>query len=213
MLQSQPLYTRLRPLGQSTVASQLIRSSNSLNQGNLSTGQLNSADFLRAAARFKTGAGKILKSLNKNLVKKGKSPIPVSDAYTKKFLKSSISPNVVSMAKGMSSIPSGGLSSMKGPAAGVLKKMANKTGIKSPVTLTTKQSPTGEPIEELNFDLGNEPSVQPKIVDDFLDKKYKIDREQIVKREDVSIWKVITNRYNLSGLPRLFEKTNTSSSL
>ena len=192
------------PLGQSAVASQLIQSSNSLNQGNLTTGQLNSSDFVRAAARFKTGAGKLLKKINKNLKKKGKSPIPVSNDYTKKFLKSSIAPNVISMAKSMSSIPSGGLKPIKGPAAGVLKKMAKKTGVTSAASHAPKSIQKGEMAEELNFDLGTESTVKPKIVDDFLDKKYKIDREQIVKREDVSIWKVITNRYNLSGLPRLF---------
>ena len=192
------------PLGQSAVASQLIQSSNSLNQGNLTTGQLNSSDFIRAAARFKTGAGKLLKKINKNLKKKGQSPIPVSNDYTKKFLKASVSPNVISMAKSMASIPSGGLKPIKGPAAGVLKKMSKKTGVSSTASLKPNSVTKGEVVEELNFDLGAESTVKPKIVDDFLDKKYKIDREQIVKREDVSIWKVITNRYNLSGLPRLF---------
>ena len=192
------------PLGQSTVASQLIKSSNSLNQGNLTTGQLNSSDFIRAAARFKSGAGKLLKKINKNLKSKGKSPIPVSNKYTKKFLKASVAPNVISMAKSMASIPSGGLKPIKGPAAGVLRKMAKKAGVKTTNAITPGSIQKGEAVEELNFDLGTESTVKPKIVDDFLDKKYKIDREQIVKREDVSIWKVITNRYNLSGLPRLF---------
>ncbi len=192
------------PLGQSTVASQLIKSSNSLNQGNLTTGQLNSSDFIRAAARFKSGAGKLLKKINKNLKSNGKSPIPVSNDYTKKFLKASVAPNVISMAKSMASIPSGGLKPIKGPAAGVLRKMAKKAGVKTTNAITPGSIQKGEVVEELNFDLGTESTVKPKIVDDFLDKKYKIDREQIVKREDVSIWKVITNRYNLSGLPRLF---------
>jgi hypothetical protein len=95
---------------------------------------------------------------------------------------------------------------ISGPAGKVLKKMSEKTGRKMSSTGSLSASPTktGTPIEELNFDLNDGPSVKPKIVEDFLDKKYKIDQEQIVKREDVSIWKVITNRYNISGLPRLF---------
>ncbi|MDC0254791.1 hypothetical protein OAK75_07830 [Bacteriovoracales bacterium] len=191
------------PLGQSATTSQIIQSANSMNQGNLSTGKLNSTDFVRAAARFKKGAGKLLKSVNKNLLKKGQSPIPVSDAYTKKFLKANVSPKVISMAKAMSTTPA---KSVKGPAGNIIKKMAKKAGIKvasaGPLKPTATQ--TGTPVEELNFDLDTKTSIKPKIVEDFLDKKYKIDQEQIVKREDVSIWKVITNRYNVSALPRLF---------
>ena len=37
-------------------------------------------------------------------------------------------------------------------------------------------------------------------------KKYKYNKNDIVKNDNASIWKVITNRYNNSGYPRLFEE-------
>ena len=75
----------------------------------------------------------------------------------------------------MASIPTGGLKPIKGPAAGVLKKMSKKTGVSSTASFKPTSVKKGEVVEELNFDLGAESTVKPKIVDDFLDKKYKID--------------------------------------
>lgn len=41
-------------------------------------------------------------------------------------------------------------------------------------------------------------------VEEFMDKKYDYKGNDIVDREDVSIWDVISNRYNTSGMRRLF---------
>ena len=41
-------------------------------------------------------------------------------------------------------------------------------------------------------------------IDGFMKKKYRIGDDDIVKNDSASIWKVLTNRYNQSGLKRLF---------
>lgn len=60
-----------------------------------------------------------------------------------------------------------------------------------------------------NFDLdfGNNGESGGKIEDGFMDKSYDYAKNQndIVERDDVSIFQVITNRYNATGLQRLFD--------
>ncbi|PJA20243.1 MAG: hypothetical protein COX63_00945 [Candidatus Diapherotrites archaeon CG_4_10_14_0_2_um_filter_31_5] len=38
-----------------------------------------------------------------------------------------------------------------------------------------------------------------------MEKEYKMDSGDIVNREDIPIWTIISNRYTISGLKRLFD--------
>ena len=56
----------------------------------------------------------------------------------------------------------------------------------------------------MNFDFGGSNSGNKS--KNFMNKKYKYDKDDIVKNGGASIWKVITNRYNNSAYPKLFEE-------
>ena len=67
-----------------------------------------------------------------------------------------------------------------------------------------KENEGGKSKKKNGMDFNFDDSRRAPKVENFMGKKYKIKNRDVVKNSGVSIWKVISNRYNQSGLRRLF---------
>lgn len=109
------------------------------------------------------------------------------------------------------------------PIGGRLGSLANSTrpaGLKNSLALAEKKAAVKKPVLGLSkasgkvgssskgngfkFNWNDTAAREGNKVQTFMDKNYKYKGSDIVKRDDVSLWNVISKRYQTSGLRRLF---------
>ncbi len=187
---------------------------NELLQGNQSSAVFDT-DVGAGAAAADAKRNQILKKLSSTLKKKGVSnPQKVSDYITNQMSKK------LKGQKAPYPLLSSANSNTKAflpPAAQKLIDDAKKNGISDLKISTTKaRSLNLKPKKKTKkenkwFDMGEDAMGQNQGVVTFQDlptdgKKYKYKDSDIVKDKSASIWKVLSNRYNNSGLRRLFDE-------
>ncbi len=167
---------------------------------------LNAANNL--AARNLKIADQTLKQVNKKRNSSGLSNVNLNSArLADKLVKKASSPaNLAAISKGALNPNSFSAPSIKDKN---LSSALSKTGLlntlveKSGSVASSKKSKKKNSFK-LNF--GNDGSSGQNVIDaKFMDKNYDYKENDIVKREDISIWKIISTRYNNTGLRRLFE--------
>ncbi len=78
-------------------------------------------------------------------------------------------------------------------------------------SLSNGSGAIGSNVKENNFVWNDSASGSGNAnVQTFMDKEYKYKNSDIVNRKDVSLWNVISNRYQTSGVKRLFEDAEDS---
>ncbi len=185
-----------------TGVDEIIKDANILT-GSDSTGSLGSNSNLLGAINKLTNVGKkLLNNINNKLKKNGTKTIDVSAQKVAAVMSKMKTPALLKSLKSIS--PSTNPISEQRDA--ILKKAKNKIK-KTKASFSGGQGLSFNKAKGkkggMNFDFdanggGNK-------MKNFMDKKYRYKNDDIVKNDNASIWKVITNRYNNSGYPRLFE--------
>lgn len=208
------LPTQLQGLGVATGLPNLLATSNAMAAGNFSSGTATAGALGQQAAKTSSLNNKMLKEVNKSRIAKGQKPIKVNPSMAKSMVRSLATQDVMDATKGSIFDPSAkNLSSLgnlasKSPA---LKKAMSKIGTgksKKSIKYSTSKGikRSGSKPQNYDFSFGSAPGKKGGVqVQNYMDKKYKYKDNDIVKNEDASIWKIISNRYNTSGLRRLFE--------
>ncbi len=193
-------------LGPNTGIPNVVDSFNSLFSGGLGTGELQSGQLGNLAARV----GATRKQVLDNLSKKTGIDSRAFKAKGLEVLKGlSKSIPVRERARARSQLAS---TNVTAPAGLVnnpeIQKSLEKSGIViSSVNRSAARKSKSKGKKKTGFDLYGNGSKTSVGKDDVMAKKYDYSEVQddIVERKDVSIWKVISNRYNTSGLRRLFD--------
>jgi hypothetical protein len=188
---------------------QLLGSTNSMINGKTPVGTFTGFNPASQAAIAKKIADQSEVKINKLLKEEGISPVPLTgkfaDHVAKKLANSPIAKKAVA---GTSFTPIVDGRPTKGGIAEALKKAQEKAGIKKMAYSDKKTSLGGKRKKKKRYDFSF--SDDGKIIStgktnkEFMNKKYDYKENDIITRDDVSIWKVITRRYNVSGLKRLF---------
>lgn len=153
-------------------------------------------------ARNKKIKDQMIAKINKDRLKKGLSAIPDEKKLAVSTANKFITPKLLAAAK-KGSLNFAQSIKDKTPRSDAMKKalkhMKKKVGYGSSGSLARKKSKKNNDMD-FNFDGGGKGNK----IDGFMKKKYRIGDDDIVKNDSASIWKVLTNRYNQSGLKRLF---------
>lgn len=189
---------------------------NDLVTGELTSAQLSQVGTLNQATRNKNNAAKLLKKLNDEKIKKGQRPIPLRAAGEKifnrlnnglnkqklnDFAKFGASRQLASNGKINSPQLKSALSDAK-KKAGVKSTLAYQKGS---LKKNKKKGDSKNPFGGLDF--GSKGSSSgPKVIGDYMEKDYKYKENDIIDRPETSIFKILTNRYNQTGLERLFSE-------
>ena len=192
-------------LGTATGLNSIASRIDSVSQGTYSSGALgswSSANNMAAKAR------KIAKKMYANASKETKNQMKGAAKQFSKLTKAAGKTIQQTADKVSSIMPQqvAATSLPEGEKASLLRNTINKNGLGD--VLYSRKSKSNKKKNEMafNFDFNESAAQNKKVVTDFMDKQYKIKNEDIVKKKDVSIWKVLSNRYNLSGLKRLFDE-------
>lgn len=188
-------------------ASDTLKALNSFPQGaNKALAALNEGSLTKAAARNKKLADSIIKKANKdgakfpttNELEKQAQKLALNAATDKKLAK---------FRNGLS--PSRSASRSSNPSLSkALSKAESRVNLKP--TLAASGSGKGAIGAKgakggaFKFNWNDAAAKQGNKVQTFMEKKYKYKGSDIVKRNDVSLWNVISRRYQTSGLKRLF---------
>ena len=188
--------------------SSMVDTANDLATGNLSHGDLNVGDLEKKAARIEKAKDKLKKGpKTKDILSKMES---VKDKWSKaapglfrKSLKQD--PNLLASI-GMPKIaPSTNKSD-------IIKAAKEKVSAKSAPKMATE--PTGIEVskkgaESFDFDFGGEEGGVEVTKGDIMDKEFKVTGD-IHKNSDTNLFKILSLRYQRSGLRRLFDTTGRS---
>lgn len=195
-------------LGAQLGAGQAMSTVGSLSQGaNKALASLNPATLNSNATRSKKLVDSMLKQAKKNGVN-----MPTMDEFEKQAER-------MVMKLGNSRK----LTNAGNPLAGRLAGVANETrpaSLKNSLALAEKKAAFKKPTLTLSkstgtvgsqnkgsgfkFNWNDQAASSGNKVQTFMDKKYKYKGSDIVKRDDISLWNVISKRYQTSGLRRLF---------
>jgi hypothetical protein len=161
-----------------------------------------------------------VKKINQALLKKAKQKgsnlgtINNHDALAKNFTDRAVTAITSRQRKGASLGAIAARSRPKGALGALLKQPSTKAGIKKPSFsvsggkgLSAGRGKSGQK-NGLEFDFSGSGTKSPKVLNlpDSKPKNYNYKEADINKRKDVSIFKIISNRYLNSGLRRLFEE-------
>jgi len=184
-----------------TGADKIAASANALS-GSGNTKDLNNTNGLFNAAKNLTSTSKkLLKKLNNTLKQKGTPEIDLNQKKIAAIGQAIATPRLLSSIK--SSSPAKQFEKARESALTKAKSKIKKakavfSGGKNLSFNKQKSKKAG-----MNFDFAqNGSGAKTK---NFMDKKYKYKKDDIIKNNSASIWKVITNRYNNSGYSRLFK--------
>ena len=190
-----------------------IRSLNQLSNGIKSPSELALLSGKGSLAKNKKVLDNMIDKINKKNKKEGKQTIPSSNSLIKKYMNSNIVKDIARQISPDSTSPNAfmGSSLPKGISKKSLNKSLGKAGIKSYYSRPTKStSKKGKQKKksDFNFDLmgdsGNEAQIIGENEGSEDTRNYNYKNNDIVMREDVSIWDVLSNRYLNSGLKKLF---------
>ena len=135
---------------------------------------------------------------NKMLAAKGK---PSIEEYGNKFMEGLLK-KVEGPLNAHLASNSGGIG-LSAPAQKELDKALSKTGLTSQYSKSSGMVKSGKKKKDvLDFRLANSNSASKTL--SFMDKKYKVKKDDISKRKGESIFKMISSRYLQTGMERLF---------
>lgn len=202
-----PASAQITMPGLSSRHEKFLKNINDIANGNTSPSDLNAANLTQSAIALAKARNKMMEKLNKDRKIAKKPPFKLTKASDAKALVNKLAPAALKatdgnlFAKSASKFSSPGLAkavnaAKKSPA---MKKVMFSGGGKG-LMARKKKKKAGF---NLNFADGG---TGGKVEDGFMDKSYNYAKNQndIVDRDDVSIFQVITNRYNATGLQRLF---------
>jgi hypothetical protein len=181
---------------------------NSLTNGALSPADVNAGKLGKSAKSLSKLRSKLLSAINKKRARRGIKPIKLaSPATALKFAKKITNKAAVAAAgkKNLGNLSSAGSSTNPALQKAVreAKKMSGLSfGGGKGLNNRRKKKKGG-----FKLDFGNGGRSGGKgNVKTFMAKDYNYKDNDIVDRDDVSIFQVISNRYNVSGLKRLFDE-------
>lgn len=183
----------------------LAKNINGITNGDFSAADLNAATLEKLAAKAKKAKNQIELKVNDKLKRQNKSTFPkLSNSFVDKVLKATPKSVRDNMLANYAPID---LRSGR-PNDDTFKEVLNKavgegniqdTSIKGGEGIHSgKKSGSG-----FQLNLGDSGNSGNK-VENFMEKEYKLNSSDIVNRDDVPIWTIISNRYTISGLKRLF---------
>ncbi len=189
-------------------APQLLGNANNMINGNQDLGVFKGFDAEGQAAIAKRFVEQAAKKLNLNAKKNGQPPIKVTGRYADKIAKRISKSKLANKATGgakFNSIAAG--RPTKGAIGQALKKAQKTAGINK-VSFSNNRTSLGSSgnKKKKRYDFSFDEGSSGGKIQNFAgsNKKYNYKENDIVTRDDVSIWKVISRRYNVSGLKRLF---------
>tara|TARA_R110000868_G_scaffold377142_7_gene642420 strand:+ start:1019 stop:3079 length:2061 start_codon:yes stop_codon:yes gene_type:complete len=194
---------QIAALGPGTGLGNVIDSMNKVYSGGFASGSIAPAQLGSLAARVGAARKQVEANINQMNNKNGQPSIDTqADAILKGMIKS-VTP--AQLASADASL--GALSGSNTPLSPALQAAINKSGIS--IASINRASPgrrKSAPKKKAGFDLyGADQKTGSSAA--YMEKKYDYSKAQndIVERDDVSIWQVISNRYTTSGLRRLFD--------
>jgi hypothetical protein len=184
-----------------------LKALNAFPQGaNAALGSLNEASLQKSAARNKSLAESMIKKANQEGAK-----FPTLGALEEKAEKLALgASDSKSLANLNSAFSPGRASSLASNPS--LAKAIEKAESRINLTPTLASSGSGKGSigsgakggNGFKFNWNDAAAKEGNKVQTFMEKKYKYKGSDIVKRNDVSLWNVISRRYQTSGLKRLF---------
>ncbi|MBT3585866.1 MAG: hypothetical protein HN509_13250 [Halobacteriovoraceae bacterium] len=201
---------QISSLAQTAGVGTFAKAVDSISSGNTSSASVNTAGSNQSAARAAKVLEKAKALLAKNLgPKKFAGALraqerKISSKITPALLKKAASGNVGAIAKGN-----------RPPALKeTLAKVEKKAGLKSLYEGGKKKGLAKGGSKKKKAFAFNFVEDGAKVTElggeEFMDKKYKFKGNDIVNRDDASLWQIISNRYTQSGLQRLFEEEGES---
>ncbi|MBT7610262.1 MAG: hypothetical protein HN576_10930 [Bacteriovoracaceae bacterium] len=203
-----PAFSNITLPGLANATNGLGRTVNSLTNGALSPADVNTAKLTKSAASLNRLRGKVLKSLNKTLAKRGEKGIKLmSGKQALKFAKKLASKKALASAskRNLSNLSSAGSTTNPSLLKAIkeAKKMSGLSFGGGKGLNKRKRKKKGG----FKLDFGNNRrGGKSGAVKTFMAKDYNYKDNDIVDRDDVSIFQVISNRYNTSGLRLLFDE-------
>ena len=199
-------------LGGQTNIPSLIADTNQMTQGNYSpsNGLINGGAG-KFAAKNKKIANRLLKDFNKGK----KTPLKLGTKLTNDYMNrvgKALSTNFGDrgfLGSGGFSTKSGRAEMGKGKAGEALKKALEKTKLNKVKYKSGKDKRNGRKKGDdfaFNFNDSESSSSKKGKVQQFMDKKYNYKDNDINNKKSIPIWKIISNRYNQTGLKRLFDE-------
>ena len=201
-----PASAQITMPGLASSNNKFLKDINDITNGNTSPSDLNTGELAQSAIALGKARNKAIQKLNKDRKLAKKKPFKLTSASDAKVLMNKLAPAALKATKG-SLIASAGPIKNNSLAKAVkaaknnpaMKKVMFSGGGKG-LMARKKKKKSGF---NLNFADGGRGG---KVEDGFMNKSYNYAKNQndIVNRDDVSIFQVITNRYNSTGLQRLF---------
>jgi hypothetical protein len=182
-----------------------LKSLNSISNGaNKGIASLNPAALNSQAAKNK----KILDSILKQSAKNGQK-VPSLGGLEKRAIKmmNAAGKNVLSRDPGYRGIRRGNEGPRPPSLSKAIEKAEKKVNLSNPklaASIGTGKIGVGSPNKGFKFDWNDNAAREGNKVQTFMNKKYDYKDSDIVQRDDVSLWNVISKRYQTSGLKRLF---------
>ena len=182
----------------------------SITSGGLSTGALSQANLDKLAAKVKKARDSMLANLNTQLKANNQGEVKLNDeALLRQVASQPISKSLESETKAadLGNLSEGARAAS--PIASDIKAALAKSNIK-PVNFSGDSkglNATGGPQQpKFNFSMGDDGGSNNgnNQVLNYMDKDYNYKNNDIVQRDDLSIFDVISNRYSTSGMRRLF---------
>lgn len=189
-------------LGPQTGVPQVIDSYNKLFSGGLANGELQPAQIQNLAARSGAARKAVLAKLDSKNGTKSAAGFEAQSMELLKALSKRVPVSELAQA-GLAAQPLSGGNTPNSPA---LTDAMKKAGIS--IASVNRSAPSkarkSSSKKKAGFDIY---STGDKKETAYMDKNYNYQEAQqdIVEREDVSIWQVISNRYTVTGLKRLFD--------
>ncbi|MFX3675782.1 MAG: hypothetical protein ACN6I6_01980 [bacterium] len=195
---------QIAALGPGTGIGNVIDSMNKVYSGGFASGTIAPAQIGSLAARVGAARKQVEAKINQDYQKSGQPSIDgQADAILKGMIKS-VTPAQLASADAALGALSGTGSAPLSPA---LQAAIQKSGISiASINRSSSSRKKSSAKKKAGFDLYDNGS-KATAGAAYMDKKYDYSETQndIVERDDVSIWQVISNRYTTSGLRRLFD--------
>lgn len=177
---------------------------NGINQGEFSAADLNAANLEKLAARANLAKKKILDAANKDLKSKKKGQIPeLNNKFVESVLRATPKSYRDQMLANYAPLDLTKSRPSDSNFEKALQQALDSGNLKDATIQGGKGIHSGSKKALGGFNLGDGGSSGSK-VEKFMDKEYKMKDSDIVNRDDVPIWTIISNRYTISGLKRLF---------
>lgn len=181
-------------------------------EGGINTGVFNPDQLSQDAKATNRVAQRVLSKALKD--KTGKGPPSANELLAQRLNK--IPKAVVDQINATSGGSASGIAASTRPKNPELAEALKKAGVKDPVATTSvgyaskgsdlrKNGNNNEEEQDYFGDWGDSSNggAQGEALT-FLDKKYEYEQNDIVERDDISLWEIISRRYTQTGLRRLF---------